>query len=248
MFFFRFFLFLVLFSNYADAKPEIRIAVAANFHHTLSKLLEQYPNANNINITLSSGSSGLLYAQIVKGAPFDMFFSADSERPKQLEKKGLSQLRATYARGKLVLWPTTMNSSIEETLANNNGRLAMAQPKLAPFGLAAQQTLQKVNLLASANKQLVFGNNVNQTFQFIDSGNAKLGFVSESVLLQVAQKQPAQSDKYLNYSVVPKHLYHPIVQQLVWLSRSGDKTEIKGVIDYLLSRAVQQQLSSMGYN
>jgi molybdate transport system substrate-binding protein len=200
---------------------EIRIAVASNFYPTMKAIVEEFELENyessKINkIVLISGSSGKHYAQIINGAPFDIFFSADKARPVLLEKEGIVEYesRFTYALGKIVLWSPTNEvvDSEGQVLYDNNFRfLAIANPKIAPYGIATKETLISMGLWNNMSKKVVRGENIAQAFQFIHSGNAKLGFVSLSQLMSP------------NFSLVgsfwevPKSLYNPIEQQAVLL-------------------------------
>jgi molybdate transport system substrate-binding protein len=238
------------------AKTNIKIAVASNFHYTLSELLKSYPSANKIQFKLSSGSSGMLYAQIKQGAPFDLFLSADSLRPDLLEPQQLTLLRKTYALGQLALWsPTTeINNSNDylDVLQSNAGKLSYANPKLAPFGIATQQVLSNLKLDDEYKNRRILGNNVNQVFQFVDSGNVTLGFVPESLLLQAQQQ--LKHKKYQNYWLVPAQQYQVIKQQLVILKRSKyikqvqHLKQVRQLVDYIMSAAVQKRLTTMGYH
>ena len=203
---------------------EIRIAVASNFYPTMKAIVEQFELENyessKINkIVLISGSSGKHYAQIMNGAPFDIFFSADKLRPVLLEKEGIveNESRFTYALGKIVLW-SPANGFVDpkgQVLYDKNFRfLAIANPTIAPYGIATKETLVSMGLWKNMDKKLVRGENIAQAFQFINSGNAKLGFVSFSQLMSP------------NFSLVgsfwevPKSLYNPIEQQAVLLRES----------------------------
>ncbi|WP_299266381.1 molybdate ABC transporter substrate-binding protein [uncultured Psychrosphaera sp.] len=246
-------LFTCLISNSLIAKTDIKIAVASNFHYTLSELLKSYPPADKIQFKLSSGSSGMLYAQIKQGAPFDLFLSADSLRPSLLEQDNLTLSRHTYALGKLVLWANEKSriqlknsTPYSQVLSSHQGKLAYANPKLAPFGIATQQVLSYLKLDDEYKNRRILGNNVNQVFQFVDSGNVTLGFVPESLLLQAQQQ--LKHNKYQNYWLVPAQQYQVIKQQLVILKRSKYQTEVKELVDYLLSDDIQQQIQNMGYN
>jgi molybdate transport system substrate-binding protein len=258
-------LFTCLISNSLIAKTDIKIAVASNFHYTLSELLKSYQPADKIQFKLSSGSSGMLYAQIKQGAPFDLFLSADSLRPSLLEQDNLTLSRHTYALGKLVLWANektlltedrallkndsaqVKNSrSYSQILSSHQDKLAYANPKLAPFGIATQQVLSYLKLDDEYKNRRILGNNVNQVFQFVDSGNVTLGFVPESLLLQAQQQ--LKHNKYQNYWLVPAQQYQVIKQQLVILKRSKYQTEVKELVNYLLSDDIQQQIQNMGYN
>ena len=203
---------------------EIKVAVASNFYPTMKEIALQYElkqsqSSENHKIILISGSSGKHFAQIMNGAPFDIFFSADKVRPILLEKKGISESgsRFTYALGRLILW-SSLDGFVEkdEQLYNNELRfLAIANPKIAPYGVAAREALISINLWEDLQSKLVRGENIAQTFQFVNSGNAKLGFISYSQLMNP------------NYSVVgsfwevPQSMYNPIEQQAVVLKKSS---------------------------
>ena len=205
------------------AADEIKVAVASNFYPAMKEIALQYElkkskTSENHKIVLIPGSSGRHYAQIMNGAPFDLFFSADKVRPILLEKKGISEngSRFTYALGKLVLW-SSLDGFVEkeERLYHKDLRfIAIANPKIAPYGVAAKEALISINLWEDMKSKLIRGENIAQTFQFVNSGNAKLGFVSYSQLMNP------------NYPVggsfweVPQSLYKPIEQQAVLLRES----------------------------
>ena len=206
------------------AADEIKVAVASNFYPAIKEVLLQYELKNyqsseNHKITLISGSSGKHYAQILNGAPFDIFFSADKVRPILLEKKGISETgsRFTYALGRLVLW-SSLDGFVEkdEQLYSNDLRfLAIANPKIAPYGVAAREALISMNLWEDLQSKLVRGENIAQTFQFINSGNAKLGFISYSQLMNPSYPVVG------SFWEVPQTLYTPIEQQVVLLKKSS---------------------------
>ncbi|MBU2917021.1 molybdate ABC transporter substrate-binding protein [Psychrosphaera sp. F3M07] len=248
-------LLFILSSTTLQANTDIKIAVASNFHYSLTQLLKNYPKNKQIQFKLSSGSSGMLYAQIKQGAPFDLFLSADTLRPQLLEQDKLTLSRQTYALGKLALWSNKTNlykhpsnksgsskASYTEVLQSNKGKLAYANPKLAPFGLAAEQTLDSLKL---KQNNVILGNNVNQVFQFADSNNVDLGFIPLSLLIQ-AQLQLKQ-EKYNHYWLIPNQHYQTIEQQLVILKRSKHIHEVHRLVEYLLSPTVQSKLEKMGY-
>ena len=205
------------------AADEIKVAVASNFYPAMKEIALQYElkkskTSENHKIVLIPGSSGRHYAQIMNGAPFDLFFSADKVRPILLEKKGISEngSRFTYALGKLVLW-SSLDGFVEkeERLYHKDLRfIAIANPKIAPYGVAAKEALISINLWEDMKSKLIRGENIAQTFQFVNSGNAKLGFVSYSQLMNP------------NYPIggsfweVPQSLYTPIEQQVVLLKKS----------------------------
>jgi len=204
---------------------EIRIAVASNFYPTMKEVVKQFEieafdSSKASKIVLIPGSSGRHYAQIINGAPFDLFFSADKIRPVLLEQQRISknESRFTYALGKLALWSPIKGlvDSEGQILYDKDFRfLAIANPKIAPYGIATKETLVSMKLWQDMNEKLVRGENIAQAFQFISSGNAELGFVSFSQLMSP------------NFSVrgsfweVPQSLYNPIEQQAVLLTDSS---------------------------
>ena len=202
---------------------EIRVAVASNFYPAIKEIALQYELkttslAQNHKVILIPGSSGKHYSQILNGAPFDVFLSADSLRPSLLERKELSEKnsRFTYAIGRLVLWSPKNNLEVNiETLFQKNFRfLVIANPKIAPYGIAAKDALTSLSLWKEIQEKIIRGENIAQTFQFVDSGNAKLGFVSYSQL--VNPNYPVEG----SFWEIPQNLYRPIEQQAVLLKDS----------------------------
>jgi len=202
---------------------EIRVAVASNFYPAIKEIALQYELkttslAQNHKVILIPGSSGKHYSQILNGAPFDVFLSADSLRPSLLERKELSEKnsRFTYAIGRLVLWSPKNNLEVNiQTLFQKNFRfLAIANPKIAPYGIAAKEALKSLSLWKDIQEKIIRGENIAQTFQFVDSGNAKLGFVSYSQLVNPIY--PVEG----SFWEVPQNLYRPIEQQAVLLKNS----------------------------
>ncbi len=164
---------------------EINLAVASNFAKPAKRLIQEFEKSSKSKIKLSLGSTGKQYAQILQGAPFDIFFSADSIRPELLEKKGIgiAQTRNTYAVGRLVLWSPKENyrSELLKDLKNINFTyLALANPRLAPYGGLGKSYLQKIGLWNSLENKMVQGQNINQTIQFVLSKNAELGLLAFS--------------------------------------------------------------------
>ncbi|MCB1905233.1 MAG: molybdate ABC transporter substrate-binding protein [Gammaproteobacteria bacterium] len=198
------------------AGDEIRVAVASNFAETFTVIAERFERETGHRVIRITGSTGKHYAQIMNGAPFDAFFAADEERPQLLEQQGTAVpgSRFTYAIGKLILWspqPDFIDTEGKRLADAKVRRLAIANPKLAPYGRAAQQVLQALGLWRSYQDRLVRGENIGQTFQFVNSGNAALGLVA---LSQV--KRPGQPVKGSLWEA-PQSLYSPIAQQAVLL-------------------------------
>jgi len=198
---------------------EIRVAVATNFADAMTSIAKRFEAGTDYKVTPIFGSTGKHYAQISNGAPFDAFFAADVHRPQRLENEGMALpgSRFTYAVGKLLLWsPKAGTVDTEGKVLERGGfrYLAIANPKLAPYGKAAQEVLQTRGLWDSLRRHLVRGENIGQTFQFVNSGNAELGFVAVSQV-----KHPNQPIAG-SFWEVPQALYSPIEQQAVLLKNS----------------------------
>lgn len=230
---------LTLFAVSFSAHASLKIAVASNFKVTLAEIVTLYQQHSDQKILLSSGSTGVLFNQIKQGAPFDLFLSADSERAKLIEasSRGVKGSRFTYAQGALAFWfPKSTELVNQKTLNDFQGRVAIANPKLAPYGLAAQQSLKSLKLWNHFS--YVKGNNIAQTYQFIDTGNIAAGFVAYVLLLQNNEK---------NYYLVPTESYQPILQQGVILTGKGNPLAIQNFVLFLQSEAIQQLIRDKGY-
>ena len=228
---------------------EIKIAVASNFYPTMKELVKHFESITlnsdtTNNIVLISGSSGKHYAQILNGAPFDLFFSADKLRPNMLEKEDVfnNQSRFTYALGKLALW-SPFNEYVDsdgQVLYTDDFRfLAIANPKIAPYGVASKETLTSMNLWQDMEEKLVRGENIAQTFQFAKSGNAKLGFVSYSQILSL------NSSSEGSYWLVPQVMYQPIEQQAILLK---DSSLGKDFLSFIKSNEALDIIKRNGYD
>ncbi|MCB1869617.1 MAG: molybdate ABC transporter substrate-binding protein [Gammaproteobacteria bacterium] len=222
---------------------EIRVAVASNFAETFAVIATQFERHTGHKVIQITGSTGKHYAQIRNGAPFDAYFAADAERPEQLEQQGIALpgSRFTYALGKLILWSPLMDYVDEEgrILADGNIRhLAIANPRLAPYGRAAQEVLQSRGEWQSFQGRLVRGENIGQTFQFVSSGNAALGFIARSQVMR-----PGQSIKGSLWDV-PQSLYSPIEQQAVMLRESDIARDF---LAFMRSEESLQTIRGFGY-
>jgi len=225
----------------ADA---IRVAVASNFSHPAREIAAGYEQQSDQQLILSFGSTGKHYAQIKHGAPFDIFFAADARHPRLLEEEGLAITgsRFTYARGRLVLWSpregfVDKDGSILQTGKFN--RLAIANPKLAPYGKAAQEVLQAKGLWHDLRQRVVRGENIGQTYQFVKSGNAELGFVAYS---QIKRRDQTVTGSYW---LIPQTLYQPIEQQVILLR---DDPAVHEFIAYLRGPEAQTIIRAYGYD
>jgi molybdate transport system substrate-binding protein len=224
-----------------SAADTLNVAVASNFAETLERLVKVFEQQSEHRINLIRGSSGRHYGQIMNGAPFDILLSADSLRPGQLEREGraIAETRQVYAIGRLVLFSTKplLNQTIKELLSEPTfKRLAVANSKLAPYGVAARQVIESLGLDAELATKLVTGENIGQTFQFVGSGNAELGLVA----LSQALDSPVTS----YYKVVPEILYQPIAQELVVLK---DSPAASSLVALILSEEGRQIIETSGY-
>jgi len=218
--------------------------VASNFATAMKALTVEFEKTTAHHVVLSFGSTGKHYAQIKNGAPFDVFLAADAARPALLEKLGIALIgsRTTYARGKLVLWTSKPDiNDIKETLLNSQDirHLALANPKLSPYGMAAQQVMVKLDIWPKLQTKLVRGENIAQTFQFVHSGNAELGFVAYSQV--VNPKRSVQG----SFWMLPQSLYSPIDQQAVLLN---DKQASKDFLGFLKGSSARQIIENYGYD
>lgn len=198
---------------------EIHIAVASNFTHAIKVLGRRFEANSGHKVTFSFGSTGKHYAQIKHGAPFHALFSADVKRPQLLDKEGIALpgSRFTYAIGKIVLWSPKKGVVDADGQVLEQGtfrHLAIASPKLAPYGRAARQVLLERGIWDTLQGRMVRGENIGQTFQFVKSGNAELGFIALSQI-----KHPSRMIEGSLWEV-PQSLYSPIEQQAVLLRES----------------------------
>ncbi|MBI3897269.1 MAG: molybdate ABC transporter substrate-binding protein [Gammaproteobacteria bacterium] len=184
----------------APAKSdEVNAAVAANFTAAMNRLVPEFERATGHKVVASFGATGKLYAQIKNGAPFDVLLAADDEHPKKLAQENLAvaATRFTYATGRLVLWSAKPAIVDDRGTVLHNGEfahLAIANPKTAPYGSAAEQVMRKLGVWTRIEPRLVQGENIAQTFQFISTGNASLGFVA--LVLSVFAIAGGESDYY----------------------------------------------------
>ncbi|MDB4512090.1 molybdate ABC transporter substrate-binding protein [Arenicella sp.] len=215
-----FLLALSVFAMSDATAAEVRIAIASNFRSTMTSLVNIFEARSAHKVIASYGSTGKHYAQILNGAPYDLFFAADEHRPQLLEEQGLLVLnsRYTYAVGKLVLWsPNAMGADLNATSLDNTDvrHIALANAKLAPYGRAAEQVLAALELDKKLTAKLVRGENIAQTYQFVVTGNAELGFVANS---QIIASGSQDSGSVWN---IPQKFYEPIKQQAVMIKETA---------------------------
>lgn len=233
----------------AIAADGLIVAVASNFQSSARVIAAEFTGTTGIPVRITSGSTGHLYAQIVNGAPYDVFLAADIERPQLLVKAGAAEADtyAVYATGYLVLWsidPTYRREScFEEFKAGRFSKLAIANPETAPYGLAARRLLQSAGLWEAMTDKLVFGENVSQTYQFAATGNASFGLVAAS---QVLASQSAQSTCLIDFSVEYGGMAG-VSQAGVVLRRSGRPDEARKFMAHLMSQKTRALLNQRGY-
>ncbi|MBJ6611975.1 MAG: molybdate ABC transporter substrate-binding protein [Candidatus Thiothrix moscowensis] len=231
-------------SAWAD---EVQVAVASNFTKPLEAIAEKFKAASGHELKISAGATGKLYAQIANGAPFEVFLSADSKTPTKLieDKLATADSQFTYAFGKLVLWSSTdgyVDANGEVLSKGDFKHLAIANPKTAPYGAAGMAVMEKLELTAAITPKLVTGENITQTFDFVSTGNAELGFVA---LSQVQQDGKLKSGSAW---VVPAEMYQPLAQDAVLLTKGKDNAAAQALLDYLQGAEAQAIISSYGYD
>lgn len=234
---------LTLNSAWAD---EVQVAVAANFTAPIQAIAKDFEKDTGHKLVASFGATGQFYAQIKNGAPFEVFLSADDTTPEKLENEGetVKGSRFTYAIGTLALWSPKagyVDDKGEVLKKNDYKHLSIANPKAAPYGLAATQVLAKLNLTEATKGKLVEGQNITQAFQFVSTGNAELGFVALS--------QIYKDGKVSNGSawIVPADLHDPIKQDAVILNKGKDNAAAKALVDYLKGPKAAEVIKSYGY-
>jgi len=219
---------------------EALIAVATNFKVVAERLLQQFHEQQPTHrLRLVSASTGKLYAQILNGAPFDLFLAADAQRPQRLEQQGLTvtESRHTYALGQLALLgqqPVMADTLFTTTIHS----LAMANPNLAPYGLAAQQTLGHLNVQLQPSTKVVLADNIGQVYAMVATGNAQLGFVALANL--------SEPDKMRAW-LVPTEYHQPIAQQLVLMHRAADNSAALAFLAFMQTSTTVDTIKSFGY-
>lgn len=226
---------------------EAQVAVAANFVEPIKAVAAVLQKTTGHTLKMSTGASGAFYTQIRNGAPFDVFLSADNERPELLEKDGLAQpgTRFTYATGKLVLWSIKAGRVDGQGVvlkAADLGKVAFANPRTAPYGAAAVQVMEKLGLKDALAPKLVQGESIGQTFNFVKTGNADVGFVAMSQVLEGGQLKEG------SMWVVPQASYDPIRQDAVLLKKGVGNEAAKALLQLLQSPNIKDLIRSYGYD
>jgi molybdate transport system substrate-binding protein len=226
---------------------EARVAVAANFAEPVKAIAAVLETTTGHTLKISVGATGGLYAQIKNGAPFDVMLAADTKTPAQLEADGLAQpgSRFTYASGKLVLWSAdAARVDSQGAVLKGSGfrKLAVANPKTAPYGAAAIEVIDKLGLSASLTPKLVQGESIGQTYNFAFTGNAEVAFVAMSQVLEGGRLKGG------SMWVVPQNLYAPIQQDAVLLKRGAPNEAAVALMKLLKSPNIQDLIRSYGYD
>jgi molybdate transport system substrate-binding protein len=228
---------------------ELLIAAAADLNPALNEIAQQFQKSTGVQVKVSFGASGALTQQIQNGAPFDVFFSADTDYPRQLIAQGQADAASLYqySLGKLVLWvPASSPLDVEhkgmEVLLDPSAKkIAIANPQHAPYGRAAVAALKHGGLYDRLSDRLVLGENVSQAAQFAESGNAQAGFVALAHAMSPAIKNMGK------FWVVPEDYYPPLEQGVVTIARSQHKKEAAEFLDYLKTKEASDVLRKYGF-
>jgi molybdate transport system substrate-binding protein len=234
-------------SSLTSHAAEVQVAVASNFAAPMQKIAAEFEKDTGHKALLSSGATGKFYAQIKNGAPFEVFLAADDQTPARLESEGgiVPGSRFTYAMGKLMLWSAQPGYVDEQGAVLKKGQfqhLAIANPKTAPYGAAAVEALTRLGLLDAVRPKLVTGENIAQAHQFVATGNAELGFVALSQVMENGKLTGGSGWR------VPPELYEPIRQDVVILAKGKDRPAAKALIEYLKGKKATAMIRSYGYD
>lgn len=233
-------------ATHASLADEVQVAVAANFTAPIQAIAKDFEKDTGHKLVASFGATGQFYAQIKNGAPFEVFLAADDSTPAKLEqeKATVPGSRFTYAIGKLALWsPKDGYVDAKGEVLKQGGfqHLSIANPKTAPYGLAATQVLDKLGLKDKLAGKIVEGQNIGQAYQFVSSGNAELGFVALSQIYKDGKVTAGSA------WIVPADLYEPIRQDAVILEKGKDNAAAKALVDYLKGPKAAAVIKAYGY-
>jgi len=225
---------------------EVQVAVAANFTAPIQAIAADFEKDTGHKLVAAYGATGQFYTQIKNGAPFEVFLSADDTTPEKLEKEGdtVKGSRFTYAIGTLALWSAKEGyvDAKGEVLKNNEYQhLSIANPKAAPYGLAATQVLEKLKLTEATKAKIVEGQNITQAYQFVSTGNAELGFVALSQIYKDGKVSSGSA------WIVPADMHDPIKQDAVILNKGKDNAAAKALVEYLRGAKAAAVIKSYGY-
>ena len=233
--------FLALISTTTRA-AEVTVAVAANFAGPMQKIAAAFEADTGHRAKLAVGATGAFAAQIRNGAPFDVLLAADEATPQRLEQEGFAVAgsRFTYALGRLVLWsakPGVVDEHGDVLKRAGIDRIAIANPKLAPYGQAAVETMQRLGVYERLQPRIVQGESISQALQFVATGNATMGFVA------LSQVKPGEGSSW----VVPDNLHAPLKQDAVLLAKGKDNAAARALLDFLRSDQARGIIRAYGY-
>ncbi|MBD1601698.1 molybdate ABC transporter substrate-binding protein [Pseudomonas typographi] len=225
---------------------EVQVAVASNFTAPIQAIAESFEKDTGHKLVAAYGATGQFYTQIKNGAPFEVFLAADDTTPAKLEQEGdiMPGSRFTYAVGTLALWsakPGYVDAKGDVLKGNDYQHLSIANPKAAPYGLAATQALDKLGLTEQVKGKIVEGQNISQAYQFVSTGNAELGFVALSQIYKDGKVTSGSA------WIVPANLYAPIKQDAVLLNKGKDNAAAKALVAYLKGPKAAAIIKSFGY-
>ena len=227
------------------------VAVAANFTKPMNELKKAFENTTGHNLKVSYGSTGKLYAQIRNGAPYQVFLSADNVRTQNIISDGLGVADSafTYAIGRLVLWSKHPDKVDKDgkVLTTQFNKLALANPKTAPYGAAAVAVVRSLDLTQNLKSKFIQGENISQVFQFVSTGNADLGFIAFSQLKAIGSSNQSSISKG-SYWLVPEKFHPAIKQEAVMLKKGLNQPAAQAFYHYLKSEEAREIIQSYGYN
>ncbi|AZE89470.1 molybdate ABC transporter substrate-binding protein [Pseudomonas orientalis] len=237
---------LAVFALGSAQADEVQVAVAANFTAPIQAIAADFEKDTGHKLVASYGATGQFYTQIKNGAPFQVFLSADDTTPQKLEAEGdtVKDSRFTYAVGTLALWSAKEGYvDAEGDVLKHNAfkHLSIANPKAAPYGLAATQVLAREGLTDKVRDKIVEGQNITQAYQFVSTGNAELGFVALSQIYKDGKLSSGSA------WIVPASLHDPIKQDAVILTKGKDSAAAKALVDYLKGPKAAAVIKSYGY-
>lgn len=232
---------------WSEERRQLAVAAAADLQYAMDALIKQFGEANpEVSVKVTFGSSGTLYSQLVKKAPQDLFFSADTEYPEKLQRAGLAKGLFRYGRGKLVLWvPKASLLPIEkigvQVLRDHTvKKVAIANPRFAPFGRAAEKALKHLGLYADIKSKLVLGENIAQAAQFVQSGAADAALLAHSLASSPAMRELGR------FIEVPKESYPALIQAAVIMNSSQERGSGERFRSFVLSAKGRSILETFG--
>ncbi|SEF61851.1 molybdate ABC transporter substrate-binding protein [Vibrio hangzhouensis] len=235
------FIFGITSNCYAE---EVFVAVANNFNRPLLAMTDSFHEATGHQLVISTGSSGQIFSQVKNGAPYDVFLSGDQKRPAALVNESLATGQMTYAEGRIVLWSPIKDLYSDAVTYLQEGKflhIAIANPKVAPYGVAATQVLETLDLSHKLKPKVVMGKGLNPTYQYVVTGNAELGFLAMSQVIRDGELLPG------TYWKIPDSLYEPIKQDAVLLRHGIENPAAKAFMAYLRTPQAKAIIQEFGY-